>query len=180
MCPIYVDPYLVPSMNTAPVLRVRGGVCRCLAHACQRARVRGADGTALPFVNAHARARVCAWARPHLRSMRASTSRRRRASRSRRAGVLLGVGLQREHRRVEHRTSHDVVLGMRRFRPGAHRGGLRSVGRRRMCGLLRGGAADVCARACACACSYVYKGCMWMDRRWIHSCSREPSSALYM
>jgi hypothetical protein len=28
---------------------MRGGVCRCLTHACQRARRRGADGTALPF-----------------------------------------------------------------------------------------------------------------------------------
>jgi hypothetical protein len=27
-------------MNTAPVLRMRGGVCRCLTHARQRTRVR--------------------------------------------------------------------------------------------------------------------------------------------
>jgi hypothetical protein len=69
-----------------------------------------------------------------------------RASRSRLAGVPVGVGLQREHRRVEHRASHDVVQRMRRFRPDAHRGRLRSVGRRRMRGhcavIVRGGAAD--------------------------------------
>jgi hypothetical protein len=47
---------------------------------------------------------------------RASTSRRRQASRSRLAGVLLGVGLQREHRRVEHRLRHNVVPGKRRSR----------------------------------------------------------------
>ncbi len=34
------------------------------------------------------------------------------------AGVPLGVGIQREHRRVEHRGCHRLVPGMRRFRPG--------------------------------------------------------------
>ncbi len=44
--------------------------------------------------------------------------------RLRRAGVLQGVGVQREHRRVEHRVRHLVVLCMRRSRPGgAHYGG---------------------------------------------------------
>ncbi len=57
-----------------------------------------------------------------------------RASRSRLAGVPVGVGLQRKHRRVEHRLCRHVVHRMRRFRPGAHRGGLRAVGRRRMRG----------------------------------------------
>jgi hypothetical protein len=38
--------------------------------------------------------------------------------RLRRAGVPVGVGVQREHRRVEHRGSHHVVRGMRRSRPG--------------------------------------------------------------
>jgi hypothetical protein len=41
------------------------------------------------------------------------------AWRLRRAGVLLGVGVQRQHRRVEHRISHLVVRGMRHlFGPG--------------------------------------------------------------
>ena len=48
--------------------------------------------------------------------------------------VLPSVDLQREHRRVEHRASDGCVLGTRRFRPGAHRGGPRSAGRRRMRG----------------------------------------------
>jgi hypothetical protein len=45
--------------------------------------------------------------------------------RLRRAGVLVGVGVQREHRRVEHRACHHVAPGMRRlFGPGgAHYGG---------------------------------------------------------
>ena len=111
-----IDLFTITSVNTAPVLRMRGGVRRCLAHACQRARVRGADGTAAlraceygslssqPWTGTHrwvgihiqyihtpcpvrlssyariaeadmrhvraqacvrARARVCAWARPH-------------------------------------------------------------------------------------------------------------------
>ncbi len=38
--------------------------------------------------------------------------------RLRRAGVLLGVGFQREHRRVEHRACHRLDPGMRRSRPG--------------------------------------------------------------
>ncbi len=156
-------------------------VYRCLSLACQRARVRGADGTALRFVcastvpsphsrgpthrmdrysytvYAHALPRtpivvrayrrgghaprtrpcvracvralvcVCALARPHprrrVRALPAAAERRV----NRLAGVLRGVGLQREHRRVEHRLRHDVVRGMRRSRPGAHRGGLRPV-----------------------------------------------------
>jgi hypothetical protein len=35
--------------------------------------------------------------------------------RLRRAGVLLGVGVQRGHRRVEHRVDHHVAVGMRRL-----------------------------------------------------------------
>ena len=35
--------------------------------------------------------------------------------RLRRAGVLLGVGVQREHRRVEHRVGQQLVLRMRRL-----------------------------------------------------------------
>ena len=46
------------------------------------------------------------------------------------AGVLLGVRVQREHRRVEHRVGQQLVLGMRRFRLGrrATAGGTRSGG----------------------------------------------------
>jgi hypothetical protein len=204
MCPRCIDLYMVTSMNAAPGLRMRGGACRCLSLACQRARVRGADGMALRFVCAsaaslssqpwtdthrwigmyiqymhtpcrvrrssyaraaeadmrharaearvHTRARsyVCVRA-PASAPTRASTSRRRRASRSRRAGVLLCVGLQREHRRVEHRASHEIRLSMRRSRPGAHRGGLRAVGRRRMSSrCARRRRRFLCARARAC------------------------------
>jgi hypothetical protein len=40
------------------------------------------------------------------------------------AGVLLGVVIQREYRCMEHRVGHNVVRGMRRFRPVArHRSG---------------------------------------------------------
>ena len=63
-----------------------------------------------------ARSCVCVGA-PASAPTRASCSRRRQASCSLLAGVLLGFGLQREYRRVEHRFRHDVVPGMRRFRP---------------------------------------------------------------
>jgi hypothetical protein len=118
-----------------------------------------------PGVRACVRARssVCVRA-PASAPTRASTSRRVRALPAaaerridRRAGVPVGVDLQREHRRVEHRLRLDIVPGMRRFRPGAHRGGLRSVGRRRMrgcCARLR--------RRCApaqCVCMYTHVCC---------------------
>ncbi len=45
-------------------------------------------------------------------------SRRRGPRVARVAGVLGCECVQREHRRVEHRRRHFVVLGMRRFRPG--------------------------------------------------------------
>jgi hypothetical protein len=72
--------------------------------------------------------------------------------RLRRAGVHLGVAFQREHRRVEHRGRHLVVLGMRRL-PARRRG----LWRTRSAGasLRRSGfcaAAPpmrVCVRACA-------------------------------
>jgi hypothetical protein len=69
--------------------------------------------------------------------------------RLRRAGVLLGEGVQREHRRVEHRACRLVGLGMRRSRPGgAHYGGTRSAGLR--CGAaLSARRHRRCARACA-------------------------------
>ncbi len=70
----------------------------------------------------------------------------------RRAGVLLGIGVQREHRRVEHRACHHVVPGMRRlFGPG---GAPPPAGRARRVvdaarAVVRGGTADVRARVCA-------------------------------
>jgi hypothetical protein len=122
-------------------------------------------------VRAGARSCVCVRA-PASAPTRASTSRRRRVSSSRLAGVFLGVGLQREHRRVEHRLRHDVVPGMRRFRPGAHRGGLRSVGRRRMRGR--------CAR-CRCAhvamCMRVYVDGSPLDT---HLCSSAIELPLHL
>jgi hypothetical protein len=72
--------------------------------------------------------------------------------RLRRAGVLLGVGVQRQHRRVEHRVGVEHGLGMRRFRPR----------RRALCGgrarrvvdaarpVVRSGTADARARAHTC------------------------------
>ena len=65
-----------------------------------------------------ARTCVCDWAATHPRRNVRAPSRRRRPRVARCAGVLLGVGVQRGHRRVEHRASHHVAVGMRRFRPG--------------------------------------------------------------
>jgi hypothetical protein len=47
----------------------------------------------------------------------ASAFRGRRPRVARLAGAQLCVGVQREHRRVEHRVGHHVVRGMRCFRP---------------------------------------------------------------
>jgi hypothetical protein len=227
---------MVTRMNTASVLRLRGCVCRCLAHACQRARVRGADGMAAlraceygslssqPWTDTHrwvgigkqcihtpclvrlssyarvaeadmrhvhaqgehaasTRARSCACVgAPASAPTRASTSRFCRASRSRRAGFPEGVGLQREHRRVEHRLRHDVVLGMRRSRPGR-------APRRTALGRSLTHAQPLCAaappmsvraRVRACACSYVYKGvCGWIadGHTRVLECHRAPSTS---
>jgi hypothetical protein len=65
----------------------------------------------------HARARVCvcdlarAHPRRHMRARAVGVDR----GWPRLAGVLLGVGVQREHRRVEHRPCRRVVRGMRRL-----------------------------------------------------------------
>jgi hypothetical protein len=69
--------------------------------------------------------------------------------RPRRAGVLRCVGVQREHRRVEHRGGHHVVLCMHRSRPR-----WRALRRTRSAGLRCGAAGCArrllrCARACA-------------------------------
>ena len=67
--------------------------------------------------------------------------------RLRRAGVPVGVGVQRKHRRVEHRARRHDGRGMRRSGPGgAHYGGRARPGLR--CGAAR------CARARAYTCRH--------------------------
>ena len=69
---------------------------------------------------------------------------------------------------------------MRRFRPGAHRGGLRSIGLRRIARPLRAAALPKCVRACACACSYVYEDvCGWIADGYtpVLECHRAPSTS---
>jgi hypothetical protein len=71
------------------------------------------------------------------------------------AGVLLGVGVQRGHRRVEHRRGHHAVSGMRRFSGPAVRHCRRDALGRDVDvarAVVRGGAADACARVCAQTC----------------------------
>jgi hypothetical protein len=71
--------------------------------------------------------------------------------RLRRAGVPLGVGVQRGHRRVEHRGRHRDERGMRRSRPGgAHYGGRARPGFGAARPVVRGGTADVHVRAHTC------------------------------
>jgi hypothetical protein len=60
---------------------------------------------------------VCDRARTHPRRHMKARSRRRGPRVARRAGVLLGVGVQREHRLVEHRVCHHVGKCVRRSRP---------------------------------------------------------------
>jgi hypothetical protein len=113
----------------------------------------GAPKRASVRPSARARSCVCAWARPQPRRacehlMPPSTARRRLA------GVPVGVGLQRKHRRVEHRLRHGLDYGMRRFR--ALRGGCaRPVfnAARPLC--VAAPPMYVCACACelACACA---------------------------
>jgi hypothetical protein len=76
------------------------------------------------------------------------------------AGVRLCVGVQREHRRVEHRVGHHVVRGMRRlFGPG---GAPPQAGRAPAgCSMRRGplcaaATADVLARVCAEPCGHAH------------------------
>jgi hypothetical protein len=71
--------------------------------------------------------------------------------RLRHAGVPLGVGFQRGHRRVEHRVGVKLVLGMHRSRPGgAHYGGRARPGFDEAWPVVRGGIADARARAHTC------------------------------
>ncbi len=103
---------------------------------------------------AHTRARaasvrmhVCACARvrsgAHASAPTHASAFRRRGPRvARGAGVRVGVGVQREHRRVEHCACHLVVCGMRRLSgPG---GAPLQAGRARRCSMRRG---PLCAAA---------------------------------
>ena len=65
-----------------------------------------------------ARGSVWVWAPRYLRRKRAKRLHRRGPRAARLAGVRQCAGVQREHRRVEHRRGHDVAQCMRRFRPG--------------------------------------------------------------
>jgi hypothetical protein len=81
---------------------------------------------------------VCVFRRTHARThasapkLAASTFRRRGSFVARLAGVPLDVGLQREHRRVEHCRSVKHVRGMHRFRLAA-RTAADALGRCSMC-----------------------------------------------
>ncbi len=96
--------------------------------------------------------RVCDWAAAHpRRHVRARSVGVDRVRAARRAGVLLCVNVQREHRRVEHRRCHQLGLGTRRlFGPG---GAPPQAGRARRVvdaarAVVRGGTADARARVC--------------------------------
>jgi hypothetical protein len=118
----------------------------CMPH--RRAHVRDVHTCASTCVRAHMG--VWVWAHTYPRR-NVSTFHRRGPHVVRLAGVRLSrpiVGVQREHRRVEHRVSHHVVPGTRRFRPAArHRSGrARSVlcAARPLCSV----ALLMCARIC--------------------------------
>jgi hypothetical protein len=108
-----------------------------------------------------ARARACAIGRPRNRADTCERVPSASTAVARLAGVQLGVGVQRQHRRVEHRVGHHVVLGMRRHfgpggapprvgraRPGRRCGAGRCARRRHRCARVCV-CADVWARACA-------------------------------
>jgi hypothetical protein len=106
---IYIHVRLATSTNGSPRRARRTHAPMC----CVRARVRVRLG-------AHASVPT-----------RASAFRRRGSRVARLAGVLLGVGVQRQHRRMEYRIGHHVVLCMRRFRP-AMRNAAAALGRSSM------------------------------------------------
>jgi hypothetical protein len=136
---IYIHVRLATPMNGSPMRARRTHAPTCCV--CVRARVR---------VRLGARASV-----PTHASALPSAS----TAMARPAGVLVGVGVQREHRRVEHRGRHLVVLGMRRpFGPG---GAPPQAGRARKVSdaaraVVRGGTADARARACAQTCAHAH------------------------
>ncbi len=116
-----------PMCACATYLHTCASVCVCArARVLGRTRIRAENVRALPIGNGPRADRL--------------------------AGVQDGVGVQREHRRVEHRSCVDHAKCMRRLHPAArHCGEARSAGVR--CGvvLVRGGAADDGARARGCA-----------------------------
>ncbi len=96
---IYIHACLGTQMNGSPMRARRTHAPTCCVRACARVRVR---------LGAHASAPT-----------HASDFRRRRPRVARLVGVQRSVGVQREHRRMEHRRGHHVVPGMRRlFGPG--------------------------------------------------------------
>jgi hypothetical protein len=123
---------------------------------------------------------VCVCGRTCIHTGCTSTSRRR----LRLPGVQLGDGLQREHRRVEHRASDVVGRGMRRFGQLAQRGGRawsvvgvarRCVRRHRRC-VRQHRRVCVCADASArgCACAHV---CVCVC---VSVCPRERLACIYI
>jgi hypothetical protein len=103
-------------------------------------------------VRARARVRVCDLAPTHPRRHMRARSVGDGPRVARLAGVLLCGGVQREHRRVEHRACHRLEPGMRRLSgPGgaATAGGTRSAGWSVRRGPLCAAAPPMRARACA-------------------------------
>ncbi len=79
----------------------------------------------------HVSARVCVCSGAHVSAPKRVGAFRRRGSRVvRLAGVPVGVGVQREHRRVEHRIVDGLDQCMRRFPPAACTAGCGGSGRR--------------------------------------------------
>ncbi len=112
-------------------------------------------------------ARVCVWVWAHASAPnRASTFRRRGPRAVRLAGVFLSIGVQREHRRVEHCGGDEHGPGMRCFRPGGTPPRQDALGRSSMrrgrCARRHRRRAHVCVRAHvqALACAGVH-GCMY-------------------
>ena len=136
-------------------ISMRGWLHRRTDRRCGRAA-----HTRARAASVRARVCVCDWAATHPAPTHASAFRRRGPRVARLAGVPLGGGVQREHRRVEHRRSHHVARGMRRsFRPGrrATAGGTRSVGSSMRRGPLCAAAtADARARECAQTCGHAH------------------------
>ncbi len=97
------------------------------------------------------------------------------------AGVPLGVGVQRQHRRVEHRARHLVVRGMRRSRPGgAHFGGRARPGFGAARPVVRGGTADARARAHTCRHSLCAGPWVWVRPRGGEVRYMYPNISIYI
>ena len=129
---IYIHARRATPMNTSPMRARRTHAPTC----CVRVR---------------ARVRMCDWARTHPRRHIQAPSAGVDRGWPRRAGVPVGVGVQCQHRRVEHRVGHRVVPGMRRSWPGgAHYGGRAWPFIDAARPVVRGGTADARARAHTC------------------------------